>query len=112
MEKEEKKIRIANYKEKKSIGGVQMIRNTKNGKALLLPTPNAEGAENRFAFALATGGCIHPKLQADWGKGGPFTCVILDTLEKEEDWDNRRFREELEVLCALWMEKFPEQTWY
>ena len=112
MDTETKKELIAAYKEKKNIGGVYLIKNAKNGKALLLTAPDIQGAQNRYNFSRKTSSCVHPKLQADWGNGGDFSMEILDTLEKKADTGRKEFAEELKDLAEIWQEKLADQLWY
>lgn len=111
MDHEKRKALAAAFKQKKVSGGIHLVENTATGRCLLLPTPNLDGAENRFAFARKTHFPPHPKLY-DWGDGSAFTITLLDTLEKEEDWDEYRFRRALRELAALWQEKLSPREWY
>jgi hypothetical protein len=93
------------YKEAPRVMGVAMIRNTVNGKSLLVAGPNLPALLNRHKAQLRLG--MHPNrsLQQEWSAEGPdaFQFEIVDTLtvpEKTED-----IAEELRVLEALWMEK-------
>lgn len=111
MENERKKQLIAAYKQRRAAGGLHLLENIASGRCLLLPTPDVAGAENRFAFARKTKTPPHPKVK-DWGDGSGFRITLLDTLEKEEDWDNRQYREQLQALAALWREKLEPREWY
>lgn len=112
MDTATKKELISAYKEKKTIGCIYLLKNTENGKALLLTAPDMQGAQNRYNFAIKTGGCVHPKLQADWKNGCTFDMEILDTLEKKDDTNNKEFAEDLKALAELWQQKLIDQKWY
>ncbi len=107
-----KKELIRDYKEKKQLGCVYLLKNQQNGKALLLTAADLAGAENRFHFAQQTRSCVHPKLQQDWGDGSQFVMELVETLERPEDGDNKSFAGELKELAQLCKEKFPGQAWY
>ena len=114
MEKQDKKELVSAYKERKVIGGIYAIKNTVNGKKLLLQSADLKGAENRFNFAKETGGCIHLKLQNDWGVlgAGVFEFEILDELEKKDIQTPKQFKEDLEELLEIWMEKMDREQIY
>jgi hypothetical protein len=103
---EDRKALIRRYKETPRPAGVGVIRNTANGKSLVVAGRDVPSLLNRHLAQLRVG--MHPvkALQADWGELGreAFTFDVVDTLKPPEDpaWDPR---EELEVLEAMWMEK-------
>lgn len=115
-DKETKKKLIDAYKEqcRTQTGGVYVIRNTANGKILLEASPDIAAAENRFRFALQTGSCVNIKLCKDWAAfgSGVFELETLETIGKNEDQTVDQFREDLELLKAMWLEKFDPATLY
>jgi len=114
VEKLEKKELIAAYKGRKEIGGICVIKNTINGKMLLLSAPDLQGYKNRFNFSQQTGSCVNIKLQEDWGNFGAqaFTFDILEELEKKETQSPKEFKEDLKTLMELWHEKFAADILY
>lgn len=99
---------------RKEIGGVCAIKNTQNGKMLLLPAPDLQGCRNRFDFSQQTGSCINIKLRDDWEKYGAkaFAFDILEELEKKETQSAKEFKEDLKTLMELWLEKFAPEYLY
>ena len=104
----------AQYKERKVIGGVYVIKNTHNNKLLLEASTDLQGSKNRFEFAQKTGSCIHLKLQSDWTKqgSGEFAFEILEKLEKGEDQTIAEFKADIEVLKEMWLEKLSGRDLY
>jgi hypothetical protein len=76
------KEKLQEYKERKQIGGVYAIKNSINGKILLLSTADLKGIKNRFEFSIATNNCINHKLQKDWNEFGKnvFSFEVLEEL--------------------------------
>ena len=111
MERKDKKALIDAYKQKKGLGGVFLIENTKTGRAMLLPSPDLEGTKNRFAFARESHTAMHLSI-TDWGDGSNFTITLLDSMELEREWDRQRVRDELAALTDLWHEKLGDRLWY
>ncbi|MBC3805123.1 GIY-YIG nuclease family protein [Acetobacterium fimetarium] len=111
---ESKKEMIAAYKEQKSVGGVFAIQNRKTGKLFLDVTPNISGMANRFDFAKRTGSCVNIKLKNDWTADGKdsFEFEVLEELEMGEDQSRKSFKEDLEMLKSLWMEKYADKSFY
>jgi len=101
-------------KERKDIGGICAIRNTVNGKTLILPVNNLHAYKNRFGFAQATGSCVDDKLLQDWDIFGAnsFDLEILEELEKMEDQTPKDFRDDLKTLKEIWLEKFDSDKLY
>ena len=94
------------YKERKIPSGVFQIRNSANGKVLLVSALNLEGRLNRHKFQLTTG--VHPNktLQEDWRRFGPdkFVFDILEVVKVKDDPDFN-LEDELTLLEQIWVEK-------
>ena len=94
------------YKERKIPSGVFQVRNTQNGKVLLVSSLNLEGRLNRHKFQLTTG--VHPnkELQEDWKQFGPdkFEFEILEVVKVKDDPDFN-LEDELTLLEQIWLEK-------
>lgn len=114
MDRQNRRELIAAYKERKVCGGVFGIRNTVTGKILLLSTTDLQGCENRFRFSQMTGSCTYSKVQKDWAQyGGQAFCFELyEALEKKETQTDRQFREDIDTLYGLWLEKLQGQALY
>lgn len=100
-----RKEKINQYKERKIIGAVYTITNTKSGKYLIGHAANVQSVKNRFQFALMTGSTLHPKLQKDWQELGAqaFTLTILEELEQKPNQTHADFMDELQTLEEMWL---------
>ena len=109
-----KKELQAQYKERKIIGGVYIIKNTLNNKLLLDATVNLQSSKNRFDFAQKTGSCVDVKLQKDWDvqEGREFTFEVLEELAKGETQTPAEFKADIALLKKLWNEKLSKETFY
>jgi hypothetical protein len=114
MENLSKKEKLAQYKERTIIGGVYAIKNTANGKLLLLSSNDLQGVRNRFEFSLKTGSSINIKLQNDWAEFGKsaFRFEVLEELEKKEVQTSKEFSEDVKTLEELWREKLEASQLY
>lgn len=98
---------VREYKEAPRTAGVGIVRNTKNGKVLVVAGTDLPALLNRHRAQLRLNGHRHAELQGDWHTYGAdaFTFEVLDTLTPPRDatgWDPA---EELATLEALWLEK-------
>lgn len=109
-----KKELATEYKERKVIGGVYIIKNLQNNKILLEASFNLQGSKNRFEFAQKTGSCVNKKLQQDWNKHGcmGFVFETLEELERKDTQTEEEFREDIELLKEMWMEKLEGKVYY
>ena len=94
------------YKETPRVMGVGAVRNTAQGKALVVASRDLPALLNRHRAELRLNGHRNRALQADWntlGAGG-FEFVVLDTLAPKDDpaYDPA---EDLRTLEELWLEK-------
>lgn len=114
MEKLHKKELLAEYKAREVTGAVYSIKNTMNGKVLILHTVNLEGSKNRFAFSQKMGGCEYLKLREDWKKFGANTFVfeVLEELKMGESQTQKEFQDDLIILYSLWLEKIEPAKMY
>ena len=114
MKPQNKKDLIEAYKQRKQIGGVYAVTNKATGKTLVLASAEIGGIQKRYEFAKATGGCFHPKLQHDAKTYGndAFSFAVLETIERKDTQTDREFAEDLEVLLALWLEKYDPANVY
>jgi hypothetical protein len=95
------------YKERKRQGGVYIITNTQNGKYLIGHAADIASVRNRFAFAIATGSGVHPKLQRDWAALGAqaFALDVLEELEQKPEQSEAEFMDDLITFEQLWRAK-------
>lgn len=109
-----KKELIDAYKNRKQIGGICKITNTKTGKIFLFTTADTIGSKNRFEFSKKTGSAINLKLQADWNLYGEdvFEFEIIEQLEKNLDQTVKEFNEDLNELLELYIQKFSNVDMY
>jgi hypothetical protein len=93
------------YKEMKTEAGVYQIRNTANGKVLVVSTPNLKTMEGK-RFQLKMGSHKNPKLQAEWKQFGEdaFVFEVLGVADEKIDGAFAR-QEELKKLEERWLEK-------
>jgi hypothetical protein len=105
---------LENYKGRKKLGGIYIIKNTQNNKLLLDASTDLQGSKNRFEFAQKTGSCIDLKLQKDWDKqsGVGFVFEVLDELEKGEAQTDAEFSADIKLLKEIWLEKLAGETLY
>lgn len=105
---------ISQYKERKVIGGVFIIKNTQNGQIMLEASANLQGSKNRFEFVKQTGVGFNLRMRNDWNKYGSsaFTFEVLEELEKKETQTEAEFHEDLELLKEVWMEKLNGHVFY
>ena len=101
----DRKAAIRQYKETPRTMGVGVVRNTANGKSLVLSGRDLPSLLNRHQAQLRLNAHSVKSLQADWNvqKGESFAFEIVDTLEprKEPDYDPRA---DLAALEQLWVE--------
>jgi len=94
------------YKERKIPSGIFQVKNTSNGKVLLVSALNLEGRLNRHKFQLTTG--VHPNktLQEDWKRFGPdkFVFEVLEVVKVKDD-PEFNLEDELTLLEQIWLEK-------
>ncbi len=100
-----KKELIQQYKEMKKEGGVYQIRNIRNGKILILSTPDFKTMNGR-RFELEMGSYRCTMLQKEWNDFGQeaFVFEILETLDEEEKgiFDKK---DALKKLEEKWLKK-------
>jgi hypothetical protein len=115
-DKETKKQLINAYKERSrtQTGGVYLVRNRKNGKVFVDLSADMTAAVNRFNFAREMSSCVNVKLTRDWAQYGAeaFEFEIAETLEKSDKQSPAEFRDDLEVLKKMWIEKFEPKALY
>jgi hypothetical protein len=102
--KEDRKRLKDEYKRGRREAGVFQIRNTANGKVLVVSALDLPGVMNRHRFELAAGGHMNRRLQADWDESGgdAFAFEVLDQLVPRQGTDPRA---ELTFLEDLWLER-------
>jgi hypothetical protein len=93
------------YKEMKTEAGVYQIRNTVNGKALVVVTSNLKTMQGK-QFQLQMGSHMNRQLQADWKQFGEdaFVFEVLEVLEDKDEGALAR-QESLKHLEQKWLDK-------
>ncbi len=91
-----------------------MIKNADTGRIFLDLTNNLHGSKSQFQFAQSTGQCLNKKLEKCWNeiKGCSFEFEILEELERKDEQTPKDFKEELELLKDMWMEKLKGENFY
>jgi hypothetical protein len=99
----ERRALSKNFKERRMMGGVYLIRNTQNGRYLLGHAVDLASARNRFQFAVTTGSTVDPRVRADWTALGPhaFAFEVLEELEQGPDQTRAQFDADLVALAEL-----------
>lgn len=102
----DRKALIREYKETPRTMGVGAVRNTTNGKVLLVSSRDLPAMLNRQRAQLSLDAHPNRALQQDWNALGPagFVFQVLDTL-KPDDTPGYDPAEDLRTLEALWLEK-------
>jgi len=105
---------INEYKQRKIVGGVYRLTNTRNGMYFLDYAANIQAKQNSFNFMVSSGSCFHYKLKEDWEAfgGKAFIFEILETIEKKEEQSQDEFIDDLKILEHMWSEKFDEFSKY
>jgi hypothetical protein len=95
------------YEQRKIVGGVYLIKNTRGGKTLLEAATDIRGSRNRFDFSQKTGSCTYMRLQEDWKRLGAdsFVFEVLEEHEKGDSQTMEEFQSDISVLKDLWVEK-------
>ena len=114
MEKQKRKELIADYKNLPEIGGIYAIKNTKTGKSLVLNTNNLKKSKNRFEFSQKMNLCQNFQIKEDFKKFGPDAFIFeeLETLTKKETQTAQEYKEDIETLYEIWLEKFKPEDLY
>ena len=95
METAQKKEIKKDYQQKKTIGGIYAIQNTKTNKWFIKESYNIVASKNLFDFSL---------------KINHFE--VLEELEKGEEQTRKAFGEDLKELLQIWLEKLQHKTLY
>lgn len=91
------------YKERRMLGGVYLIRNAQNGRYLLGHAADLASARNRFEFGVTTGSAVDPRVRSDWSALGSqaFIFEVLEELEQRPDQTRAQFDADLVALEEL-----------
>ena len=102
------------YQQKKTIGGIYAIQNTKTNKWFVRESHNIAASENLFQFSKKINDCPEQKLKQDWLQYGSecFCFILLEELEKNEQQTRKSFNEDLKELLQIWLEKLSEKIFY
>jgi len=111
---ENRKQLTESYKQRKIIGGIYRVTNTRNGMYLLDYAANIEAKQNSFNFMVSTGSCYHHKIKNDWDKfgGNVFSFEVLETLEKKAEQSQAEFTDDLLMLQQIWGDKLDVASRY
>ena len=111
MSSERKKELQEQYKQMKPDMGILAVMNRNSKRCWLEATPNLKGKQNSVAFQLKNGSHVNRQLQKDWKELGEeaFRFVVLEQLEYDEDESKTDYREDLELLKMIWIDRLTEQ---
>jgi hypothetical protein len=92
------------YAQRKIVGGVYLLKNTRSGKTLLEASTDLRGSKNRFDFSQKTGSCVDMRLQKDWKAldADSFVFEVLEEYEKRDSQTMEEFQSDISVLKKLW----------
>ncbi|MFA6860533.1 MAG: GIY-YIG nuclease family protein [Clostridia bacterium] len=109
-----KKELIAQYKQRKIIGGVYAVKNIINGKIFIDCALEIKGSKNLFDFAVQNNTNFHYKIEEDWKKygGSSFTFEILEEIKKGELQTDDEYKRDVLLLKELWLEKISADKLY
>lgn len=98
---------IREYKKNIPPMGIVQVKNLRTGRVYLAASANTAGTINSIRFQLKMGTFLPcPGLAEDWKELGEqgFAIEVLDELKPVDDpaYD---YREDLQALEAMWMEK-------
>lgn len=107
MENTDKRELKNYYKNKEKIGGIYCIQCGENGRMWVKSTRDMVGQKNKFEFSISINSCPEPGMLAEWNKYGAksFHFAILEEIVKKEMQTEREFKEDIDVLLELWLEK-------
>jgi hypothetical protein len=110
----DRKSLINEYKQRKVVGGVFRILNTKTGMYYLGAAADLQGKRNGFDFMVDTGNCSYYELKQDWQEygSGAFVFEVLEEIGKKEDQSAADFRDDLDTLRDIWKEKLDPAKRY
>jgi hypothetical protein len=118
-DKESRKKLTDAYKERSrtQTGGVYIIRNRENGRVFIDLTADMSASVNRYDFAKQMNSCPYSgnvRLSKDWSTYGAaaFAFEIAETMEKNPNQTPAEFREDLDLLKKLWIEKYDPAVLY
>lgn len=99
-----KKELANNYKNRKIIGGVYKITNSKSNSYWIGNSVDIDKIINRFNFAKSTNTYFSLEMQKKWDKYGAntFNIEILERLEKKPEQEDKEFKEEIALLEEIW----------
>ncbi len=108
---ERKKELQEQYRQMKPDMGILAVINKDHKRCWLEAAPNLKGKQNSVAFQLKNGSHVNRRLQKDWNELGEqaFQIVVLEQLEYDQDESKTDYREDLEVLKMMRIDKLKEQ---
>jgi hypothetical protein len=109
-----RKALINEYKQRKILGGIYRVTNTRNGMYLLDYAANIQAKQNAFDFMVSSSSCLDYRLKKDLEALGSrvFGFEILETLEKKRDQSQDEFMTDLETLAKMYSDKMDSSKRY
>jgi len=106
----------AQYRQTLPEAGVYLVRNTRNGKALLGSTPNLASIRNKLEFARSTDmpGALDHRHRDDIRRFGldAFTLEVVEVLDARPGMTPAEIQDDLATLEGLWREKLDPSLLY
>lgn len=109
-----KKTLTNEYKQRKIVGGIYRVTNTRNGMYLLDYAVNLQAKQNAFDFMTSSGSCFDYRLKKDLEEFGNkvFVFEILETMEKKKEQTQDEFVADLKTLAQMCSEKLDSSKRY
>lgn len=98
------------YKNTRPDMGVCIVKSNTGKMCLIQESIDLKSTMNRFRFQLDFGSLSNRGLQAAWKREGAaaFTIEVLEILPYDKDESKVDYREELEILKAIWEERLVD----
>ena len=111
---DKRKALINEYKQRRIIGGLYRVTNTRNGMYLLDYATNIQAKQNAFNFMTSSGSCFDHRLKKDWETfgGKVFTFEILETIEKKKEQVQDEFIADLKTLILVYNNELDSSARY
>lgn len=112
MEEHSKKELKERYKNRSVIGGIYCIKCNGNDHLWMKSTVDMVGQKNKFEFFVSANICPETSMLLEWNRYGAklFSFIVLEKIEKRPTQTEREFKDDIDVLLELWMEKQHEEN--
>lgn len=106
MDPKRKKELQMEYKNRKPEMGLVSFHCVKTGESFIMGSKDTKADINSSRFQLELGSSYNHPLQSLWNEHGAqgFKIFVPETLDYEKDDEGLDYTEDLEVLCAAYLE--------